>query len=255
MFIRSMTIFALATALAAAPLDAQNRKSVRSDVPPGHRPPAGMCRIWIDGVPPGQQPAPTSCAEAVRNRPVNGRVIFGSDDDGRRGGEWGRGHDGGCYVTDARGRRKKTECRADVGRRRSDDDDHRDGRRGRGSDDDDDDARDNRRRDRANTCVDANRDGRCDVTRPDPARGQWPAMIGAVLIERGERTGDVARWLGTAPVTARYVDANGNGVPERATWRNSRGQVVQVWFDTDGDGRADRVDYYEGGRLVRSVKP
>ena len=46
-------------------------------VPPAYRPPAGMCRIWIEGVPPGQQPAPTDCVNAVRNRPVNGTVIFG----------------------------------------------------------------------------------------------------------------------------------------------------------------------------------
>ena len=46
-------------------------------VPPAYRPPAGMCRIWIEGVPPGQQPAPTDCVTAVRNKPVNGSVIFG----------------------------------------------------------------------------------------------------------------------------------------------------------------------------------
>lgn len=48
-------------------------------VPLAYRPPAGMCRIWIDGVPPGQQPAPTDCVTAVRNRPDNGRVIFGEE--------------------------------------------------------------------------------------------------------------------------------------------------------------------------------
>ncbi|MEO5590157.1 MAG: hypothetical protein ABIS03_11270, partial [Gemmatimonadaceae bacterium] len=48
-------------------------------VPPAYRPPAGMCRIWIEGVPPSQQPAPTDCASAVRNRPVNGTVVFGTD--------------------------------------------------------------------------------------------------------------------------------------------------------------------------------
>ncbi len=46
-------------------------------VPKGFAPPAGMCRIWITGVPAGQQPAPTDCASAVRNRPANGKVLFG----------------------------------------------------------------------------------------------------------------------------------------------------------------------------------
>ncbi|HEX2721575.1 MAG TPA: hypothetical protein VHM24_01555 [Gemmatimonadaceae bacterium] len=55
-------------------------------VPPAYRPPAGMCRIWIEGVPPAQQPAPTDCVTAVRNRPVNGSVIFG-DDSPKRGNE------------------------------------------------------------------------------------------------------------------------------------------------------------------------
>jgi hypothetical protein len=48
-------------------------------VPAAYRPPPGMCRIWLAGVPPTQQPAPTDCASAVRNRPNNGRVIFGDD--------------------------------------------------------------------------------------------------------------------------------------------------------------------------------
>ena len=48
-------------------------------VPPGFYPPAGMCRIWVNGVPAAQQPAPTDCASAVRNRPANGKVLFGDD--------------------------------------------------------------------------------------------------------------------------------------------------------------------------------
>jgi hypothetical protein len=49
-----------------------------ANIPPGQMPPAGMCRIWIDGVPPGRQPAPTDCATAQRNVPANARVIYGS---------------------------------------------------------------------------------------------------------------------------------------------------------------------------------
>ncbi len=60
---------------------AQQQQSPRRDqiVPPGFYPPAGMCRIWINGVPAAQQPAPTNCASAVRNRPTNGKVLFGED--------------------------------------------------------------------------------------------------------------------------------------------------------------------------------
>ena len=62
----------------AAPLGAQQFGP--PTVPDGHKPPPGMCRIWIDGVPPGRQSAPTDCATAVRNRPSNGRVVWGDDD-------------------------------------------------------------------------------------------------------------------------------------------------------------------------------
>jgi hypothetical protein len=60
--------------------DAQSReRREKDDIPASSRPPAGMCRIWLDDVPPAQQPAPTDCASAVRNRPAKGRVIFGDD--------------------------------------------------------------------------------------------------------------------------------------------------------------------------------
>ncbi len=49
------------------------------DIPKAYRPPPGMCRIWLDKVPAKQQPAPTDCPTAVRNRPPNSRVIFGDD--------------------------------------------------------------------------------------------------------------------------------------------------------------------------------
>lgn len=59
--------------------NAQTEQSRRDPVPKGFAPPAGMCRIWINDVPPGKQPAPTDCASAVRNRPANGKVLFGDD--------------------------------------------------------------------------------------------------------------------------------------------------------------------------------
>src|SRR3982074_126637 len=55
----------------------QQQPSREQIVPPAFYPSAGMCRIWINQVPAAQQPAPTDCASAVRNRPANGKVLFG----------------------------------------------------------------------------------------------------------------------------------------------------------------------------------
>ena len=81
---RSLFVLAVTVVAAAAtPLGAQEReREGRSEVPRSYLPPPGMCRIWLDNVPPAQQPAPTDCASAVRNRPENGRVIF---NDAKRG--------------------------------------------------------------------------------------------------------------------------------------------------------------------------
>jgi hypothetical protein len=74
----------LMVALAAPGAEAQGRAPAKepqrvADIPESSRPPAGMCRIWLEDVPAAQQPAPTDCASAVRNRPAKGRVIFGDD--------------------------------------------------------------------------------------------------------------------------------------------------------------------------------
>ena len=90
-FWRLVAPAALALVLSAGVAEGQRRGSGRSEkaqaeqsrhepsVPKGYAPPAGMCRIWITGVPAGQQPAPTDCPSAVRNRPANGKVLFGAD--------------------------------------------------------------------------------------------------------------------------------------------------------------------------------
>lgn len=78
-----------------------------SKVPKGHLPPRGMCRVWIDGVPPGRQPAPTSCAQAQRDRVqygANARVIYG-DDQSFPGKGKGKFKNRGEGTTDIFGRR------------------------------------------------------------------------------------------------------------------------------------------------------
>lgn len=56
-------------------------------------PPAGLCRVWYDGVPPGRQPRATDCAEAERiaARDGSARVIYGDGRDSRRQGAGGGG--------------------------------------------------------------------------------------------------------------------------------------------------------------------
>lgn len=77
--------FALIAGLvaAAAPLGAQRaaKDSAKKSqpIPADARPPKGMCRIWLENVPAGQQPAATDCQTAIKNRPQNAQVIFGDD--------------------------------------------------------------------------------------------------------------------------------------------------------------------------------
>ncbi|MEP7380689.1 MAG: hypothetical protein ABI910_03330 [Gemmatimonadota bacterium] len=77
----------------------------REEIPESHLPPRGMCRIWIDNVPAAQQPAPTDCASAIKNRPSNGRVIF--PEDGGRGTKGDRENEksAGTEAKDEKGRR------------------------------------------------------------------------------------------------------------------------------------------------------
>src|SRR6476620_8045742 len=74
------------------PQKPQNQQTQRRDqiVPPGFFPPAGMCRIWLNDVPANQQPAPTDCASAVRNRPANGKVLFGDEPKGKKKSDNGK---------------------------------------------------------------------------------------------------------------------------------------------------------------------
>ena len=80
MTLRFPLLTALCSAALAASAPAQQTQPQSTDtVPKAYRPPPGMCRIWLDKVPPKQQPAPTDCPTAVKNKPANGKVIFGDD--------------------------------------------------------------------------------------------------------------------------------------------------------------------------------
>jgi hypothetical protein len=75
----SMMLAAALVAVTAATAGAQGRGRNTNGVPPGQRPPDGMCRVWVTGVAPGQQAAATDCAtaEAQARLTANSRVIYG----------------------------------------------------------------------------------------------------------------------------------------------------------------------------------
>ncbi|MTI63364.1 hypothetical protein [Methylophaga sp.] len=47
------------------------------DVPEGHMPPPGQCRIWYPDSPPGQQPPPGDCYDLRHHVPPNAILIRG----------------------------------------------------------------------------------------------------------------------------------------------------------------------------------
>lgn len=247
----------------ARPAPAKGNASLKAE----HQPPAGMCRVWIDNVPAARQPAPTDCATALRNRPNNGRVLFGPNADDRdrsrfkeKGGEEpasGRAksgsdqaqrmreaglcidadRDGRCDPipagTDARELERLAGPGARVGSATS------------------------------NVCIDRNRDGSCDETWAQGAPTvsatgtsyprTMPEMSAALRLRRGEPSPDAQRWLGRSDLTPRYAAAAG-AIPDRITWLDRNGETVQLWTDRDRDGIADRVEIHERGRRVQVIE-
>jgi hypothetical protein len=63
----------------AKPNQGSRYSAEAQNVPAGHLPPAGQCRVWYDGQPAGHQPAPTSCAlaERVARGDRVARVVYG----------------------------------------------------------------------------------------------------------------------------------------------------------------------------------
>lgn len=70
---------AVAALLAVPALGAAqaSARTSRDTVPLTMLPPAGKCRIWMTGVPAAQQPAPTDCSTALRQKPANGVLLYG----------------------------------------------------------------------------------------------------------------------------------------------------------------------------------
>lgn len=102
------------------------------------------------------------------------------------------------------------------------------------------------------SCFDS-RNPNCDVVQRRRYPTTLPDMAAAVIWGRGQRTNTATRWLGGNDYRVRYVDRDGDGRPEAASWFTSNGTMIQQWIDGNRDGRADAVRIYRGGRLVRQL--
>lgn len=142
--------------------------------------------------------------------------------------------------------------------------DHHESQAGRGDRDnvenemegenDNEDENDNGNRSAGIWCTD--RDGTpvlCNGANRSGLPQMLPDMVSAILNPRGQLSPEAARWLGTTRLTPRFVAA-GQEPPKSVTWVNQRGQTAEVWTDTNGDGRADIVQFYRGGHVVRTIR-
>ena len=65
---------------ATAPAHSVSRAEARAvDIPPGHMPPPGHCRIWYPGEPPGHQPPSGKCSELEPAAPSGAWVLYRPD--------------------------------------------------------------------------------------------------------------------------------------------------------------------------------
>ena len=295
----------------------KDRDNEKAGVPREYLPPAGMCRVWVDGVPPQQQPAPTDCASAVRNKPANGRVIYGEDKakgkkiddlpikslrstdkkgpplvppdlsyaDTRARDAWeskkitdeqlhgdrpasstpassypggapsqqGPGGSYGGYVTQGgvvvpgavNDPRYFNQNAPPPGRGSATCLD----RDGDGWCDD--------LRYGPPVCNDLDKDGRCDDL-PEYASRAYPqvlpSMRSALDVVQGRPSGEIMQWLGTNEFIVRIPDQGRGGVPWRAIFLDGNNELLQVWTDSNRDGRADRVEVFRNGQRVKLIQ-
>lgn len=57
--------------------DGDDRARSPGQVPPGHYPPPGECRIWFVNRPPGHQPPPARCESLIGRVPAGAFLLYG----------------------------------------------------------------------------------------------------------------------------------------------------------------------------------
>jgi hypothetical protein len=98
----AMSLILLGLMAGSSEAQGNGRYGRNQGVPPGQMPPAGMCRVWYDNLPPGRQPRATSCdqAERLASRDRNARVIYGDDQYGASNRDQRYRDRGGVYPND-----------------------------------------------------------------------------------------------------------------------------------------------------------
>ena len=297
--------------------------AARPDIPEKYLPPVGMCRVWVDGVAPTQQPAPTDCASAVRNKPANGRVIYGEDNARVPSRKMDK-----LPVNKLKADEKKKgpplvppivpgpDMRArDAWQQKQISDEQLYGDRpvgippassyipgsmsqsglpvsqngyispggviipgsgmmdpryfnsnaavnppGTGSSvclDRDGDGWCDDLRFGPPVCTDVDKDGRCDDL-PEFASRAYPQVLpemrSAQDVINGRPSLEVMQWMGTNEFIVRVPDQGQGGVPWRAIFLDSSGELLQVWTDLNRDGRADRVEIFRNGQRTKLIQ-
>ncbi|HYG55702.1 MAG TPA: hypothetical protein VD965_10450 [Burkholderiales bacterium] len=58
-------------------VDAPETPAPQANIPKGHYPPPGKCRVWYPDRPPGQQPPPGECSELRHRVPPGALLVRG----------------------------------------------------------------------------------------------------------------------------------------------------------------------------------
>jgi hypothetical protein len=62
--------------VAKHPSPARGTGAASLNVPPGHLPPVGECRVWVPGAPPGRQARARSCAGIAATAPAGSWILY-----------------------------------------------------------------------------------------------------------------------------------------------------------------------------------
>jgi hypothetical protein len=303
-------------------LAAQRAQTKADSIPREYLPPARMCRVWIDGVPAAQQPAPTDCPTAIQKKPANGRVIYGEEKGKEKGVEklpikgfvkpglekrpplippdlpqvdprFARDQHESKRITDDQlyGDQKPANAPASSypggalspqgplgsyggyvtpggaivpGGQLADpryfQNNPAVGPPGTGSAvclDRDGDGWCDDSRFGPPVCLDKDKDGRCDDL-PGYASQAYPQVLpqmhDVLDVVQGRPNTEVMTWLGTNEFVVRVPDQGRGGVPWRAIFLDQNSELLQIWTDTNRDGRADRVEVFKGGQRVKLIQ-